>query len=87
MLDYPGVIGPFLPHVAFTTAIYGVHARGTAYRMDETPIPLKPFLNCDLPTDGAVLRGIETALRGVGTGLDPTDQLDRSDPTDPSDAP
>jgi formylmethanofuran dehydrogenase subunit B len=73
VLDYPGVICPFLPHVAFTTAIYGVHARGTAYRMDETPIPLKQFLAADLPTDGAVLRGIETALRRESTGQDPTD--------------
>ena len=85
VLDYPGVICPFPPHVAFTTAIYGVHARGTAYRMDETPIPLKQFLDSDLPTDGAVLRAIETALRGVGTGQDRTDRSDLTDPPMPPD--
>jgi len=62
VLDYPGVTCPFPTHVAFTTAIYGVHAPGTAYRMDETPVPLRPFLTSDLPTDGAVLRGIAGAL-------------------------
>ena len=71
VLDYPGVACPFPPHVAFTTAIYGVHAPGTAYRMDETPIPLTPFLPSDLPTDGAVLRGIEHALRPALPGASP----------------
>ena len=57
VLDYPGG----LSH----PAAGGVHhgdlwraRRGTAYRMDETPIPLKPFLDSDLPTDGGVLRAI-----------------------------
>jgi formylmethanofuran dehydrogenase subunit B len=62
VLDYPHAECPFLPHVAFTTAIYGVHAPGTAYRMDETPIPLKRFLASDLPTDGQVLRAIDRAF-------------------------
>jgi formylmethanofuran dehydrogenase subunit B len=61
VLDYPHARCSFSPQVAFTTAIYGVHAPGTAYRMDETPIPLKSFLAGDLPTDGQVLRAIHRA--------------------------
>jgi len=62
VLDYPHAACPLSPNVAFATAIYGVHAPGTAYRMDEVPIPLKPFLAGDLPTDGEVLRAIERML-------------------------
>ena len=53
--------------------------------MDETPIPLKRFLDSDLPSDGAVLRAIEKTLRGDARMGD--DRTDPSDPTDPSDAP
>lgn len=37
------------------TATYGIHAAGTAYRMDEMPIPLRPIIPSNLPTDAAVL--------------------------------
>lgn len=47
---------------AFTTAVYGVHRRGTAYRMDEVSIPLRTFLTSDYPSDGELLRAIEAAL-------------------------
>ncbi len=58
-LDYPGV-EPSLPvAVRFTTAIYGVHAAGTAYRMDEVPIPLRAFLPSHLPTDQHVLAQLD----------------------------
>ena len=50
------------PTVQFTTATYGIHRPGTAYRMDETPIRLRPILESDLPTDGDVLRAIHAAL-------------------------
>ena len=43
----------------FTTAIYGIHRPGTAYRMDEIPIPLRGFLPSDYPSDDEVLREIE----------------------------
>ncbi len=59
VLDRPGVTCPVPPTVAFTTAIYGVHAPGVAYRMDEVPIRLRPFLRSHLPTDGEVLRRID----------------------------
>jgi formylmethanofuran dehydrogenase subunit B len=48
--------------VRFTTAVYGVHRPGTAYRMDEIPIPLRPFLASDYPSDGEVLRMIDEKL-------------------------
>lgn len=59
LLDPPG--GPpldFTPAVRFTTAVYGVHRPGTAYRLDEVPIPLRVLLPTTLPTDAAVLGGI-----------------------------
>lgn len=57
-LDYPGLECPWPAAVQFTTAIYGVHAPGTAYRMDETPIPLRQFLTTDLPADHDILKAI-----------------------------
>ncbi len=41
--------------VGFTTAVYGIHAQGTAYRMDNVPITLKKLIDTDLPTDEDVL--------------------------------
>lgn len=58
VLDYPGVKSVVPPTVHFTTAIYGVHRPGTAYRMDEIPIPLRAFLPSELPSDDEVLGGI-----------------------------
>jgi formylmethanofuran dehydrogenase subunit B len=55
LLDPPGQ-GPVVPAaVRFTTAVYGVHRPGTAYRMDEVPIPLRVILPTDYPSDGEVL--------------------------------
>ncbi|MDB5311081.1 MAG: hypothetical protein JWO38_5283 [Gemmataceae bacterium] len=55
LLDPPGV-DPLVPAaVKFTTAVYGVHRVGTAYRMDEVPIPLRVILPTDYPSDGEVL--------------------------------
>ena len=53
---------PFEPTVHFATATYGIHRPGTAYRMDEIPIRLRPILESDLPSDGEVLRAIHAAL-------------------------
>jgi formylmethanofuran dehydrogenase subunit B len=58
VLDYPGVESPVPAAVRFTTAVYGVHRAGTAYRMDEVPIPLRAFLPSALPSDADVLGGI-----------------------------
>jgi formylmethanofuran dehydrogenase subunit B len=43
------------PVVRFTTAVYGVHRPGTAYRMDEVPVPLRVLLPTDYPSDADVL--------------------------------
>jgi formylmethanofuran dehydrogenase subunit B len=57
-LDYPNVTPSLAATVQFTTAIYGVHAAGTVYRMDEIPIPVRQLLETKLPTDEDVLRAI-----------------------------
>ncbi len=62
-LDYPHVAPPFAATVQITTAIYGIHAPGTAYRMDETPIPLRRLVPSSYPTDVEVLRAISDRLR------------------------
>jgi formylmethanofuran dehydrogenase subunit B len=61
-LDYPNARPPFDATVQITTAIYGVHARGTAYRMDEVPIPLRQLVPSSLPTDDEVLTAIRRRL-------------------------
>ena len=62
-LDYPNVESIVPPTVHFTTAIYGIHRPGTAYRMDEIPIPLRGFLPSKYPSDDEVLREIEKKLK------------------------
>ena len=67
-LDYPNV-EPTLPAtVQFTTAIYGIHAAGTAYRMDGVSIPLRPILSTSYPTDEDVL---DTHRRAAESVADP----------------
>jgi formylmethanofuran dehydrogenase subunit B len=61
-LDYPNVALPWSPAVRFTTSVYGVHLPGTAYRMDEIPIPLKAVLPKTHPSDEEVLAAIDAAL-------------------------
>ena len=62
ILDYPHAAAPFDPTVRFTTAVYGIHLPGTAYRMDEIPVPLKKILDCEYPSDETVLAEILRAL-------------------------
>lgn len=57
-LDYPSTESTFEPTVRFTTAVYGVHLAGTAYRMDEIPIPLRPVLSPRYPSDAEVFNGL-----------------------------
>jgi formylmethanofuran dehydrogenase subunit B len=54
-LDYPHIDAPSPPTVRFTTAIYGIHAPGTAYRMDEIPIPLRRLMGSTYKTDDEIL--------------------------------
>ena len=47
-----------LARVHITTAVTGISAAGTAYRMDEIPLPLRPALSSPYPTDQEVIRRI-----------------------------
>ncbi len=58
VLDSPATEIRLTPAVHFTTAIYGIHRTGTAYRMDEVPIPLRAVLDSPLPSDEEVLKAI-----------------------------
>jgi formylmethanofuran dehydrogenase subunit B len=51
-----------LSRVHITTAVTGVSAPGTAYRMDEIPLPLAPALKSPYPTDQEVVRRIREAV-------------------------
>ncbi|MCA9230981.1 MAG: formylmethanofuran dehydrogenase subunit B [Planctomycetales bacterium] len=55
-------VGDLASSVQFTTAIYGVHRAGTAYRMDEVPIPLRPVLESRLPSDEEVIDAIRRSI-------------------------
>jgi formylmethanofuran dehydrogenase subunit B len=50
------------PTIRFMTAIYGIHLPGTAYRMDEVPIPLRAVLPARHPSDAEVLDAIRHEL-------------------------
>lgn len=62
-LDHPTVSSAISPTIRFTTAVYGVHLPGTAYRMDEIPIPLRPVLPATYPSDADILDMIRKMLR------------------------
>lgn len=61
-LDHPTVKSIERPAVRFTTAVYGIHRPGTAYRMDEIPIRLRAILPSEYPSDEEVLTRIFAAL-------------------------
>jgi len=63
VLDYPGVPSACPAAVRFTTAVYGMHRTGTAYRMDEVPIALRQVLPSKLPSDDEVLGRLMVAIR------------------------
>jgi formylmethanofuran dehydrogenase subunit B len=62
------VLDPHITHtsrlarVHITTTPQGIGAGGTAYRMDEIPMPLKPALKSPYPTDEEVVRRINAAI-------------------------
>lgn len=61
-LDYLTAEQTIEASVQFTTAIYGIHAAGTAYRMDGVPIPLREVLPTSYPCDHEVLAAIAVRL-------------------------
>ncbi len=62
LLDYPGTTSLVPAEVRITTAVYGLHAAGTVYRMDNVPIPLRAMAPSELPTDEQVLTEIQSRL-------------------------
>ena len=56
----PGL--PEAEQVKFVTAVYGIHAEGTVYRMDEVPLPLRRLCDAAYPTDEQVLGDLERAM-------------------------
>jgi formylmethanofuran dehydrogenase subunit B len=62
VLDYPHIEAPLAPTVRFTTAVYGIHAPGTAYRMDEIPIPLRRIMPAHYPTDADIITTLVSHL-------------------------
>ena len=62
VLDPPHAGRPISATVQFTTSIYGIHEPGTAYRMDEIPIPLRAVLPRSYPNDAEILGRIERML-------------------------
>ncbi|HUP77867.1 MAG TPA: formylmethanofuran dehydrogenase subunit B [Pirellula sp.] len=63
-LDYPHSSGrsAFQPSVRFTTAVYGIHRPGTAYRMDEVPVPLRSFAESEYPSDDEILNRLRERI-------------------------
>jgi formylmethanofuran dehydrogenase subunit B len=57
---------PFATRVAIDTGVAGIHEAGTAYRMDEVPLPLRPPLGgprSAAETLGALLAAVQARVR------------------------
>jgi formylmethanofuran dehydrogenase subunit B len=74
-LDYPGAGSPVAPTVRITTAVHGIDAGGTIYRMDNVPMSLRKLRQTSLPTDEFVLDAIRQRcheiVRGNKVGHEP----------------
>jgi len=62
-----------IARVHFTTAVTGISAPGTAYRMDEIPLPLRPALKSPYATDEEILRRIYKAVAAKPPLVSPGD--------------
>jgi formylmethanofuran dehydrogenase subunit B len=60
-----------IARVHITTAATGISAPGTAYRMDEIPLPLRPALKSPYPTDEQVVRRLREAVQRRPAWLPP----------------
>jgi formylmethanofuran dehydrogenase subunit B len=74
-LDNPVETPAFTATIQFTTAIYGIHAPGTAYRMDGVPIPLRAIMSSPYPTDDHVLTAIAEQLAMITMTKQPASQV------------
>ena len=63
VIDYPNAPLEFAPNVRITTAVYGLHAAGTAYRMDNVPLPLRALQTSNYPTDEDVMSDLLAGFR------------------------
>jgi formylmethanofuran dehydrogenase subunit B len=61
-LESPGAREYCQASVRITTAVYGIHRSGTAYRMDDVPIPLGAILPAQYPSDAEVLNDVMRRL-------------------------
>ncbi len=61
-LDHPTIRSAITPTLRFTTGVYGIHFPGTAYRMDEVPIPLRNVLPAEYPSDAEILERLGNQL-------------------------
>ena len=68
VLDYPTVESAIVPTIRFTTAVYGIHREGTAYRMDGVPIPLRALVPSEYPSDDEVLKMVEARVNDKAHG-------------------
>src|SRR5207247_7972799 len=60
-----------LARVHITTAVTGVSATGTVYRMDELPLPLRPALKSPYPSDEEVIKRILRAVEAKPSWIPP----------------
>jgi len=58
-----------LARVHITTAVTGISAPGTVYRMDRVPLPLRPALTSAYPTDEDILRQMVAQAAKVSTWM------------------
>ena len=54
-----------IARVAFTTATYGINVGGTAYRMDDVPIELRPAFDSPFPSDQEILTAIKNRVAEI----------------------
>ena len=64
-----------IARVHITTAVTGISAPGTGYRMDEVPLPLRPALKSPYPTDEEVVRRIHEAVAQKPDWIVPNGQV------------
>jgi formylmethanofuran dehydrogenase subunit B len=58
---------PSLPAtVSFSSAVYGIHAAGTVYRMDDIAIPLRQVVATSYPMDAALLEQLHERCCNLG---------------------